>query len=86
MRFARRICLSFITMTGTPRRRTELQPERIRTLELVLEQRIHRKFRISGSAYRYEVKDQITQTRIRQMTLLCFRTWGLFMRRAWNWN
>jgi iron complex outermembrane receptor protein len=54
----------------------ELQPERIRTLELVLEQRIHRKFRISGSAYRYEVKDQITQTTDPSDDLIVFQNLG----------
>jgi outer membrane receptor for ferrienterochelin and colicins len=39
----------------------ELRPENIKTLELVLEQHFGRKFRAAGSAYRYEVKDQITQ-------------------------
>jgi outer membrane receptor for ferrienterochelin and colicins len=39
-----------------------LQPEKIRTFELVLEQFLGRKFRVAGSAYKYRVRDQITQT------------------------
>jgi outer membrane receptor for ferrienterochelin and colicins len=38
-----------------------LQPESIKTLELVLEQHFGRKFRVAGSAYRYQVQHQITQ-------------------------
>jgi outer membrane receptor for ferrienterochelin and colicins len=39
-----------------------LQPEKIRTLELVLEQFVGRRFRVAGSAYKFRVRDQITQT------------------------
>jgi outer membrane receptor for ferrienterochelin and colicins len=39
----------------------KLQPEKINTLELVLEQRLGQKIRIAGSAYRYEIKNQIRQ-------------------------
>jgi outer membrane receptor for ferrienterochelin and colicins len=38
-----------------------LKPEKIRTLELVLEQHLTRKIRLSGSGYFYSVRDQITQ-------------------------
>jgi iron complex outermembrane receptor protein len=39
----------------------QLHPESIRTLELVLEQHIGRKFRAAGSVYSYRVRQQITQ-------------------------
>jgi outer membrane receptor for ferrienterochelin and colicins len=39
----------------------ELKPEKIRTLELVLERYIGSNFRVSGSTYQYWVNDQITQ-------------------------
>ena len=42
--------------------RDELQPERIRTYELVLEQYVGQNYRLSLSGYRYEVDDLITQT------------------------
>ncbi len=38
-----------------------LQPENIQTLELAMEQYIGRKFRMSGSAYQYRVRHQISQ-------------------------
>jgi outer membrane receptor for ferrienterochelin and colicins len=39
----------------------ELKPEKIRTLEFMLEHYLGSNFRISGSAYQYWVDDQITQ-------------------------
>jgi outer membrane receptor for ferrienterochelin and colicins len=39
----------------------KLQPENIKTLELVLEQRLGSKLRIAGAAYRYAIKNQIHQ-------------------------
>ena len=53
-----------------------LKPERIRTLELVLEQYLSRKIRISGSAYRYIVRDQILQTIDPVDNLLVFKNTG----------
>jgi outer membrane receptor for ferrienterochelin and colicins len=39
----------------------KLRPESIKTMELVLEQRLGQKIRIAGSAYQYEIKNQIHQ-------------------------
>ncbi len=40
---------------------SSLRPESIQTLELVLEQQIGRKYRVAGSAYRYQVENLIGQ-------------------------
>jgi outer membrane receptor for ferrienterochelin and colicins len=54
----------------------ELQPEKIRTVELVLEQYLTRKIRVSGSGYFYHVRQQIVQQADSQDGLLVFQNAG----------
>lgn len=53
-----------------------LNPEKIRTLELVLEQYLTRKIRISAAGYIYRVRDQITQIEDPEDALMQFRNFG----------
>jgi outer membrane receptor for ferrienterochelin and colicins len=61
-----------ISSKGNP----DLNPENIKTLEFVLEQYIRRKFRISGSAYRYNIQNQITQQIDPADELIVFENFG----------
>jgi iron complex outermembrane receptor protein len=55
---------------------TGLHPENIHTLELVLEQYLTRKIRLSGSGYLYRIRQQITQQVDSEDELIVFENFG----------